>query len=391
MRVAFFQRMFASYQLGLVKELAAHSSHVYEFFGDRADPLHSGIRVIPQEICQKLPFTYCRTKHYGAHLAFQWRAVREALSGRFDVFVFEGSLTMPTNWMALLSAKVRGKRVYFYTHGWTSADGIFKRVLRRGLFGPADGLLLYGWRARRIGEKAGYPPRRLHVVYNCLDDEEIRRQVESLTEARCREFRREWFGQDADNPVIASVGRLAHGKRFSLLVDAAAVLLRQGLHVNLLLVGDGPERESLAEQAKEAGVRLAFAGAQYDESFLSLALASADLAVIPGAAGLSVIHSLSYGTPVVVHGNDAVQMPETEAVEDGLNGAIFREGDVGDLARSISRILRELPRGPIRATRCRRVIEAKYSPARMREAFDRAISGDAAPDSPQPDEEVLRA
>ena len=383
MRVAFFQRIFAHYQAGLVKELAWHSRHSYRFFSDVRDPLLSGIEPLPDELWQRIPVTPCRTTHFGVHLAFQWRAAWEALFGRFDVFIFEGSLTMPTNWMALLIAKARRKRVFFYTHGWKTTDSICKKILHRGMFWPADGLLLYGWRARRIGEHEGFPPRKLHVVYNCLDDDEICRQAQCVSEAQCQVFRREWFGIDGARPVIVSVGRLVAGKRFGLLVEAAAALMRRGLHINLLFTGDGPEREVLAAQAQTAGVRLAITGARHDESFLSVAFASADLSVIPGLAGLSVIHSLSYGTPVVVHGNEAVQMPETEAVTAGVNGAIFREGDVADLVRAIRQVLAGLPRGPLTAARCRGVVEAKYNPVRMREAFDRAVSGDPAEEDSQ--------
>jgi glycosyltransferase involved in cell wall biosynthesis len=383
MRVAFFQRIFAQYQSGLVEELAKSPSHTYHFFGDTRDPLSSGIEVLPSGLRSQIAFTPCRTTHLSLRVAFQWRAVWEALFGPFDAFIFEGSLTMPTNWLALLAAKARRKKVFFYTHGWRRPDGFWKKFLHRGLYGPADGLLLYGWRARRIGEREGFLPERLHVVYNCLDEQTIRQCLECVSEAQCQEFRQEWFGADAARPVIIGVGRLVAAKRFELLVEAAGLLGRDGLRVNLLLVGDGPGREVLAAQAKAAGVDVAFTGARHDEPFLSLAFASADLSVIPGAAGLSVIHSLSYGTPVVVHGNELVQMPETEAVEDGINGAIFREDDVGDLARNMTRVLRGLPRGSVTSARCRRVIEAKYNPAQMRAAFDRAVAGEPAPTLPE--------
>lgn len=381
MRVAFFQRIFARYQAGLVKEMAGRSSHSFRFFSDVRDPLLSGIEPLPAELWERISVVPCRTTHFGVHLAFQWRAVWEALFGRFDVFILEGSLTMPTNWMALLAAKGRRKRVFFYTHGWKTPDAIYKRLLRWGMYWPADGLLLYGWRSRRIGEREGFPPWKLHVVYNCLDDEEICRQSERVSEAQCQIFRQEWFGPDATEPVIASVGRLVTAKKFGLLVEAAEVLMRKGLHVNLLFIGDGPDREILAAQAEAAGVRLAITGARHDETFLSLAFTSADLSVIPGSAGLSVIHSLSYGTPVVVHSNEAAQGPETEAVAAGVNGAIFREGDVVDLTRAIRQVLIGLPRGPLTAARCRGVVGARYNPVRMREAFDRAVSGDPAEES----------
>ena len=87
MRVAFFQRIFAHYQAGLVKELAEHSQHAYHFFGDGRDPAGSGIEVIAPALCGRIPFTYCHTTQIGSRVAFQWRAVREALFGPFDVYI----------------------------------------------------------------------------------------------------------------------------------------------------------------------------------------------------------------------------------------------------------------------------------------------------------------
>lgn len=382
MRVAFFQRIFTHYQGGLVKELATNILHSYRFFADTRDPLSSGIAPLPAELMSQVAFTPCRTTHLSLRVAFQWRAVQEALFGPFDAFIFEGSIAMPTNWLALLAAKIRRKKVFFYTHGWLRPPGFWKKLLCKGFYGPADGLLLYGWRARRLGEREGFLSRKLHVVYNSLDERTIRMKLALVSEARCQTFRDDWFGAVAASPIIVAVGRLVKAKRFSLLVEAAELLGRSGLNINLLIVGDGPERQAIEAQANAAGVHVAFAGERHDESFLSIAFAAANLSVIPGAAGLSVIHSLSYGTPIVVHDNESVQMPETEAVEDGINGAVFREGDVTDLARCIREVLTILPRGPQTSACCRRVIEEKYNPVCMRKAIDLAVSGEPAPVSP---------
>ncbi|MEI6149586.1 MAG: hypothetical protein WCS01_10850 [bacterium] len=60
LRVAFFQRIFAHYQAGLVKELAAHSRHDYRFIGAAQDPLGSGIEVITGQLCARIPFSGTR-------------------------------------------------------------------------------------------------------------------------------------------------------------------------------------------------------------------------------------------------------------------------------------------------------------------------------------------
>lgn len=213
---------------------------------------------------------------------------------------------------------------------------------------------------------------------------------ERLTDNMCRTFRSEHFGSRSHYPLLTSVGRLTAAKQYGLLVDAAVRLRSAGRDVNLLLVGDGPERARIEAAARESGVHLIFAGARRDEEFLSLCFASADATVIPGAAGLTVVHSLSYGTPVIVHDDDEQQMPESEAVQSGFNGARFRYGRADDLAEAVERVLTCLPRGPRTGAQCRAVVSEKYNPVRMREVFDHAVAGLPASDSAHEESEVER-
>ena len=375
MRVAFFQRIFAHYQAGLVKELAEHSQHAYHFFGDGRDPAGSGIEVIAPALCGRIPFTYCHTTQIGSRVAFQWRAVREALFGPFDVYILEGSFTCPTNWLAIWAAHLRGRRVLLYGHGWRRPGNGFAEYVRRMFYRVSDGLLLYGNRAHAIGLSKGVSADRMYVVYNSLDEESMLPWRDRLTENICQDFRCAHFGKAADLPLLVSVGRLTPAKQYELLIEAAARLHAAGREVNILLVGDGPKRLALEQAAREKGVRLVLEGARHDEEFLSLCFASADIAVIPGAAGLMVIQSLSYGTPVVIHDDDDEQGPETEAVHSGFNGGLFRYGCVDHLVTIIEQVLASLPRGSKTAEQCRTVIFENYNPSHMREVFDRAVSG----------------
>lgn len=369
MRIAFFQRIFAHYQAGLVVDMALSARHDYVFFGSESDPEGSGIAPLPAEARAVVDFRPCTTTYVGRRLAFQWRAVREASIGRFDALILEGNVAVLTNWIAIAIARVRRRRVLLYTHGWLQQEHGARKFVRNAFYGMADGLILYGMRARRIGERAGFDPADLFVAYTSLPHA---RGAVSRNNGEALELRRETFG-DSNVPLIVSVGRLTSAKRYDLLVEAAARLKAEGLSINLALIGDGPRRGELEAQARTLGVRLVCTGAIYDETSLERWFAAADVTVIPGAAGLTVVHSLSHGVPVIVHDNDDEQMPESEALEDGKNGATFRAGDAQDLARAIRRVLETLPRSARVAAFCREVIDAKYNPAAMREVFDRAV------------------
>ena len=81
--------------------------------------------------------------------------------------------------------------------------------------------------------------------------------------------------------------------------------------------------------------RVWFYGACYDEEKLGSLFYNATLTVSPGSIGLTAIHSVMYGTPVLTHDNFSHQMPEFEAVKQDETGLFFKENDISDLADKI--------------------------------------------------------
>ena len=99
----------------------------------------------------------------------------------------------------------------------------------------------------------------------------------------------------------------------------------------------------------------------------------ADLTVSPGKIGLTAMHSLMYGTPVVTHGDLDAQMPEVEAIEEGRTGAFFRRGDARDLAATIAGWLDAgLPRAQVRQA-ARAAIKAKWTPQGQARIIEEAL------------------
>ena len=83
--------------------------------------------------------------------------------------------------------------------------------------------------------------------------------------------------------------------------------------------------------------------------------------VSPGNVGLTAMHALVYGIPVISHSNAAAQMPEFEAITPGLTGELFKENDVFSLCESLTRCKYNLVLGHISASSCRSVMLEKYS------------------------------
>jgi glycosyltransferase involved in cell wall biosynthesis len=102
--------------------------------------------------------------------------------------------------------------------------------------------------------------------------------------------------------VLGSVGRLVSVKGFELAVDVTARLVQTGCDVHLVLVGDGPERDSLREQARTAGIggRVHFAGRRAD---VGCWLNAFDIFVNTSRSegmSQSIVEAIAAGLPLVV-------------------------------------------------------------------------------------------
>ena len=140
------------------------------------------------------------------------------------------------------------------------------------------------------------------------------------------------------SPTALWLGVMAPVKRLDTLVEALADV--PGLQ--LLLVGSGPERDSVEKAVCERGVagRVAFRGPVADPES---AFADADLFVLTSAAEncpLALLQAMACGLPVVASRVGGVP----EIVRDGVDGLLFPPGHAAALASA----LRLLLAGPAR-------------------------------------------
>lgn len=147
-----------------------------------------------------------------------------------------------------------------------------------------------------------------------------------------------------DPPTILYAGRLIAEKRVDLLLDAFALAHGDDPALRLLIVGNGPERERLAQRAASLGIAavVTFAGF-VSEATLDRLFAQASAIVQPSARegyGMVVVEAAAYGVPVVV-----VEAPDNaavELVEPGSNGLVAAPTPAA-LARAIAAVRRDNP------------------------------------------------
>jgi glycosyltransferase involved in cell wall biosynthesis len=175
--------------------------------------------------------------------------------------------------------------------------------------------------------------------------------------------------------VVIATARLTSKKRFDLLVRALGRVNRAGRRVDLLVVGDGPERGALESLAQVERVNAVFVGACYDEPRLAALFACASVLVSPGEVGLTCMHSLGYGVPVITHGDPSRQMPEWEAIVPGVTGDLFEPDDVEDLAKKVDRWTQSPVVSQETRAACLTRIVQRYHARSQAQAIELALSG----------------
>ncbi len=176
----------------------------------------------------------------------------------------------------------------------------FKRPLVGWIVANASGILPTGKLAREyLISYGGREDRCVHVP-NSPDLDGLREQSARLWPQR-ETIRRE-LGL-SEKPTIIFVGRLIHKKGVDLLLKALAHVIRT-TPCELLIVGDGPERDRLIDLSQRLGIpsSVKFVGFRQPRELLRWYCA-ADLFVLPARSepfGVVVMEALACGLPVVV-------------------------------------------------------------------------------------------
>ncbi|HEV3112086.1 MAG TPA: glycosyltransferase [Candidatus Binataceae bacterium] len=143
----------------------------------------------------------------------------------------------------------------------------------------------------------------------------------------------------SDRFEIVSVGRLVPAKGQHILLAAMHNLVRAGRNVCLRLVGDGPDRTALEDDARRRGLEgvVVFEGAVNPDR----------IRAVYESADVFELASFAEGIPVVLMEAMAMEIPCVatfitgipELIRDGLDGLLVAPSDVAALADAIGRLM----------------------------------------------------
>ncbi len=260
---------------------------------------------------------------------------RDIAEGRFDAFVVPG-WGLRSYHQAAQACRRAG--VPIFVRGDSQLVGqrravvriakamLFARVLRR-----FDGFLYVGQRNRDYLRHYGIRESRLFFSPHCVDNEAF-----AVASAAARQLAFAEGHPAAEAKRILFVGKLVGRKHPLDVLQAAALLARQGMAVEVAFAGSGELEPALREAARAEGVAAVFHGF-VNQSDMPAVYAASDVMVLPSDGletwGLAVNEAMACGVPAVV--SDAVGCGP-DLVEPGVTGAIFPVGDIAAFAKALS-------------------------------------------------------
>jgi glycosyltransferase involved in cell wall biosynthesis len=244
--------------------------------------------------------------------------------------------------------------VLAHEHTWSYEGKPWRRVLDREVVSRAADRFIAVSRQdqrRMIDVEHVKPDRTMFVPIGIVP-----REARNGRDARAE------LGIPAHAPTIGVVGLMRRQKALDVLLRAAARVRSRWPELQVLLVGDGPERASLEALSSELGLEsnAHFLGLRSDVPdilrALDIAVSSSSFEGSPAA----LLEAMEAGLPVVATSVGGIP----DMIDSGVHGLLVEPGDAAALGDAIDALLRD----PERAREM-----GRRGPARPRAEFDLGV------------------
>jgi 1,2-diacylglycerol 3-alpha-glucosyltransferase len=149
------------------------------------------------------------------------------------------------------------------------------------------------------------------------------------------------LGLSAEDVVLIYVGRLGPEKNLQFLLRSFAGVVQAYDHARLLLIGDGPERETLQDMVSHTNICdcVIFAGmVPYEMVPAYLSIADAFVtASVTEVHPLTVVEAMAAGLPVLGINSPGIG----DTIRDGESGYLVQHEDMASFTAKMVRLVRE--------------------------------------------------
>jgi glycosyltransferase involved in cell wall biosynthesis len=192
---------------------------------------------------------------------------------------------------------------------------------------------------RKFLSEAGVPMEKTAALYNPCDL--------GLYRPMDRAKARSKLNIPGDAMVIVHHGVLHPNKVNGRIIKALSEIKQEAPEIHYLLIGSGPEMESLKKTARETGMEenVTFTGWIETEEDVCEAINAADVGLVMRIGHESdnyhvtntLVHEMACGLPIISANLAGV----AEIIKDGESGLLFEPGDMEEFKSKLMRLIKE--------------------------------------------------
>ena len=304
--------------------------------------------------------TYVHNKYFRVgKTTFTWQKhiLKTIISQKPNCVIMLGvDPTIISNFPLFIYLKLMGVKLFWWSHGTLGHQGMLGKLFRIFFYRLSDGVLLYNDDGMQRLINYNIDRHKLFVVGNCINHESYENPSINLLGEKIK--------------IIFS-GRLEQRKKLEILFQAIKLFKERKILVELDIIGAGPSQDTLKAFVNTNNLEkeVTFHGAIYGKD-ADRVISSANVGVIPGLAGLSIIHYMARGLPVITNNNFTEHGPEVSAIHNGKNGYIFEDGNYYDL---VDKILLTIKNLEVLSKNALFIVKKYYSPEFVKENIIKSI------------------
>jgi len=151
-------------------------------------------------------------------------------------------------------------------------------------------------------------------------------------------FKRDYNYKNREIDFI-SIGRITNKFNLNLLISALEVSSNSS-GINIVLIGS-EKNETLFVKTKYCVHKIRFIENIWDEKTIAHYTNNAKIFIYPGNIGLSIVHAMAYGLPILIHSEKYSHCPEGSLFKKNKSGITFKKNCINDLSSKITKILNE--------------------------------------------------
>ena len=272
---------------------------------------------------------------------------------RGDIVVVSGNPRYISSILFILKGKLLGCKILWWGHYRSSTSKTWRIKLRLALMKLADGIIFY-----TEGEVKRYLNLKLRDYRPIIG---LNNGIELIPIKSLR------MKYDANyrNQEILFIGRITEKSNFQFLIEALQHPKINNISLNV--IGNDVCNSSMKVNKYNFtnGVKINYHGKLTGEKEISKIINRCIIFVYPGSVGLSLIHTMAYGLPSLVHSDPLLHMPEIDAFKEGVTGLTFEPDNLEDFVNKLCWMMSNTKDLNFMSNQCLNRVENDYNSENM--------------------------